>query len=336
MSKDYFEDLPPELILALVPFVLTAQSLNALAQSCRRLYGILQPELESLITPAVARDLLVWAASSRPHIVQKMLAPPHSIPPTPPSVWKTPLHIAAESGNVETTRMLLAAGADPAAEWQQDWYQPLHLAAQRGHIDVMKLLLDAGAPVDTEYGCDGCSESALHHACAVGRLDMMALLIERGADIENRGHYGTALGFAVRCREREAIQFLLDRGADASVTIPLFILLDGGPPQPHTANLLYVAMELRHPRRLKRGAVPMRWEGLPLGESRKELMALLLAYGASKDVAMETISKHVAALAKEAERTEDEYLEVIEGMFKEAEDALPDVRRSKDSERKET
>ncbi|KAJ7156158.1 ankyrin repeat-containing domain protein [Mycena filopes] len=310
MSKNYFEDLPPELILALVPFLSTAQSLNALAQSCRRLHGILQPELESLITPALAQDLLVWAASSRPHIVQKMLSAPHFIPLTPP--------------------------AYPAAEWDQDWYQPLHLAAERGHIDVMKLLLDAGAPVDTEYGCDGCSESSLHHACAVGRLDMMALLIEHGADIENRGHFGSALGFA-------AIQFLLDKGADASVTIPLFILLEGGPPLPHKANLLYVAMELRHPsssryprRWKKKGAVATRWEGLPLGEDRKGLMALLLAYGASKDAAMETISKHVAALAKEAERTEDEYLEVIAGMFKEAEDALPDVRRSEDSERKET
>ncbi|KAJ7034410.1 Carboxylesterase family-domain-containing protein [Mycena alexandri] len=45
------------------------------------------------------------------------------------------------------------------------------------------------------------------------------------------------------------------------------------------------------------------------------LMALLLAHG-----------RHVGALAKEVECTEGEYLEIIAGMLKEAEDAIPDVR----------
>ncbi|KAJ7181173.1 ankyrin repeat-containing domain protein [Mycena filopes] len=331
MSKDPFEDLPPELILALASS-LPAASLNVFTQTCRRLHGILQPELESLITPALARDLLVWAAPSKPHIVRKMLAPPYSVPPNPPSVWKSPLHIAAQAGNVETTKLLLAAGANPAAHWEQDWYQPLHLATERRHVEVMMLLLDAGAPVDSDYGCDGCSETALHHACAIGHLEMMALLIERGADIENRGHFGSALGFAVHYRQREAIRFLLDRGADAGVSVPLFILMVGGPPLPHEASLLYMAMGLRHPsnsrypRRRVSAAATKRWEGLPLGESRKELMALLLARGASKDATMQTILKHVGALAKEAERSEEEYLEIIAGMFKEAENAIADFQ----------
>ncbi|KAJ7752917.1 ankyrin repeat-containing domain protein [Mycena metata] len=331
MSKDYFEDVPPELILVLATSLSTA-SLNALGQTCDRLYKMLQPELESRITPELARDLLVWAAPSKPHIVGKLLAPPHSVPPNPRGVWKSPLHIAAQAGNLETTRLLLAAGANPTAHWEQDWYQPLHLAAEKKHIDVIKLLLDNGAPVDSDYGCDGCRETALHHACAIGHLDMMKLLIERGANIEDRGHFGTALGFAVHYRQREAIKFLLDRGADASVSVPLFILLVGGPPLPHEASLLYMAMDLRHPssprypRRLREGTRPTKWEGLPLGKNRKELMALLFAHGASKENTMQTISKHVGALAKEVECTEEEYLEIIAGMFKEAEGAIPDVR----------
>ncbi|KAJ7727067.1 ankyrin repeat-containing domain protein [Mycena metata] len=332
MSKDYFENVPPELILVLAPSLSTT-SLNALGQTCDRLHKMLQPELESRITPELAQDLLVWAAPSKPHIIAKFLAPPHFVPPNPPGVWKSPLHIAAEAGNLETTRLLLAAGADPAADWEQDWYQPLHLAAEKKHIDVIKLLLDNGAPVDSGYGSDGCRETALHHACAIGHLDMMKLLIERGANIENQGHFGTALGFAVHYHQREATKFLLDRGADVSVIVPLFILLEGGPPLPHEANLLYVVLDLRHPsslrypRRVRGGTSgPTKWEGLPLEQSQRELMTLLLAHGASKDKTMQTILRHVGALAKEAECTEEEYLDIIAAMFKEAEDAIPDVR----------
>ncbi|KAJ6582135.1 hypothetical protein B0H19DRAFT_1370265 [Mycena capillaripes] len=53
MSKDYFKELPPELIL-LLSTSLSAASLNALVLTCHRLRQILQPELESRITPQLA------------------------------------------------------------------------------------------------------------------------------------------------------------------------------------------------------------------------------------------------------------------------------------------
>ncbi|KAJ6514285.1 ankyrin repeat-containing domain protein [Mycena vitilis] len=334
MSKDYFEELPPELI-ALLPPSLPIASLNALALTCRRLHEILQPELESRITPQLARKLLLWAAASKPHIVKKLLAPPHSMHPDPgngaPMYWcETPLHVAAKAGNTQITNLLLDAGADPAAEWDQDEFQPLHLATMNKDLDMMKLLLDRGSPVDASFGCDGASESALHYACAIGNLDMVRLLLERGASIEHRGHYGSALGFAVHRQKLDVVKFLLVKGADATLTVPLFILLDGGPPQPHHANLLYNAMQLRHPvsDRFRRPRAPVgRWEGLPLSRGTKELMALLLAHGASKETAMQTITSHLAPLAKAAQHSEEEFLEVVSGMFKDAEDAIPDVMR---------
>ncbi|KAJ7645151.1 ankyrin repeat-containing domain protein [Mycena polygramma] len=332
MSKDYFEELPPELI-ALLPPSLSIASLNALSLTCRRLHEILQPQLESRITPQLARELLLWAAASRPHIVKKLLSPPHSIHPDPgngaPMYW--PLHVAAKAGNTEIAALLLEAGADPAAEWGQDEFQPLHLAAMNKDLDMMKLLLDRGSPVDACFGCDGASESALHYACAIGNLDMVKLLLERGASLEHRGHYGSALGFAVHRQRLDVVKVLLVKGADATLTAPLFILLVGGPPSPHQANLLYNAMKLRHPtsdRPWSPRAPVGRWEGLPLSRDTKELMALLLAHGASKDTAMQTITKHLAPLAKAAQHPEEEFLEVVNGMFKEAEDAIPDVMRA--------
>lgn len=83
MSQDYFEQLPPELILLHSP-LLSIASLNALALTCRRLHEIIQPELDRHITPELGQALLLWAAASRPHIVLKLLSAPYCIHPSPP------------------------------------------------------------------------------------------------------------------------------------------------------------------------------------------------------------------------------------------------------------
>ncbi|KAJ6511650.1 ankyrin repeat-containing domain protein [Mycena vulgaris] len=328
---DYFDKLPPELISLLPPWLSTA-SLNALVLTCRRLHEILQPELESRITLNLGRRLLLWAAASKPHIVRKLLSPPHSIPPNVPGFFSpTPLHVASQAGNLETAALLLEAGSDPAAKWDQDEYQALHLAAEKHDLAMMRLLLDHSAPIDSTFGADGASENALHLACTRGNMEMIVLLLERAANVESPGHFGSALGFAVHNRKLDVVKVLLAKGADASVTVPLFVLLDGGPPPPHEASLLYIAMELRHPfsprgkSKAPTGFQQPKWEGLPLRAHQKELMALLMASGARKETALMTISRHLVALAEEAQCTEDEYLAVVERMLKEAEDAIPDV-----------
>ncbi|KAJ7227877.1 ankyrin repeat-containing domain protein [Mycena haematopus] len=195
MSKGYFEEFPPELVLLLSP-LLPTPFLNALALTCHRFHGILQLELESRITPDLGWELLLWAAGSRPHIVAKLLSPPHSIHPTDNKWGQNPLHIAVDSGNTEGVRLLLNAGANAALEDSQLGL-PIHLAAQNNDLEIMELLLDHGAPIDAKLGSD---ETALHLACWMGHFEMTELLLERGADIECSGHYGSALGFAVARR----------------------------------------------------------------------------------------------------------------------------------------
>ncbi|KAJ6545228.1 ankyrin repeat-containing domain protein [Mycena capillaripes] len=325
-SMNHLDELPPELI-SLIPASLSTASLGALVVTCRRLHAILQSELDSRITPEVGHGLLLWAAASKPHVVRKLLSPPHSVKPNGYGLDNmTPLHVAAKAGNIEITELLLVAGADPAETWDaQCQWQPLHYAAINKHLAVMKLLLDHNAPVDTVFGSDGYHESALHFACSQGHVETVKFLLEHGAHMEREGHFGTALGFAVHSRQLEIVEFLLAKGADASVTYPQYVLLDGGAPYPHRSNLLYIAMGLRQPSkryrtRPKRLTGAPKWEGLPLPAEKKRLMSILLAHGASKENTLETISTNVVSLALEAKCTEDEYLAVVKAMLQEAED----------------
>ncbi|KAF7356122.1 O-methyltransferase family 3 protein [Mycena venus] len=311
MSKDYFEQLPPELILLLPTFTSTA-SLNALGSTCRHVHDILQPELESRITPELARDLLHWSVrASKPHIVAKLLSPPYLVPPEKGGVYlsETDLYVAAKARNTEIAWLLLEAGANAAAMCDEDDDTALQAAAENGNIEMMKLILDHGALVD---------DWALRRGCVMGNLGMVELLLERGAgknETPFSGKLGSALGTAVRCRQLEMVRYLLDHGADATATVSLSHPGTRYPPLLH-ANLLYVAMDLRPPSGTGLTRIVMKrmqqrreknpdakWEGLPLSEKRWELMAILLAHGAKKDVKMATVSENLAALAEEAKYT---------------------------------
>jgi len=63
----------------------------------------------------------------------------------------TPLHSACASGERESARVLLAAGADPNVR-QQGGFTPLHAAAQNGDEELARMLLARGA--DPEAATD--------------------------------------------------------------------------------------------------------------------------------------------------------------------------------------
>jgi hypothetical protein len=52
-------------------------------------------------------------------------------------------------------------------------------------------------------------------------------------------------------------------------------------------------------------------------------MVMLMAYGATKEATLTIVSRHLSALALNADRELEEYLAIIEGILKEAEDAIP-------------
>lgn len=126
----------------------------------------------------------------------------------------TELHDAAEAGDVERTKALIASGADLEATTRIGAYTPLHLAAAAGRAGTVQALLDAGANphATTETG----EVVALHFAAAAGNVDAVQALIAAGADVNaaesERGQ--TPLIFAVARNRVGAVRALIEAGAD--------------------------------------------------------------------------------------------------------------------------
>ena len=173
------------------------------------------------------------------------------------------LHLAAEAGDLEMVKWLVARKADLKSLDVRGW-TPLTRAAEAGQTEVAKFLLSQGA-----RGNDG----ALFRAAARGRPAVVELLLKHGADrdavFDHRGY--TALGYAAAEGKievvkllhgrgasvkkdvgilhtaafrghREVVAFLLDKGADVEGAWPDgYDLYSGGLPRRQTSALAFFA-----------------------------------------------------------------------------------------------
>jgi len=74
---------------------------------------------------------------------------------------ETALHVSAQDGELDVTRLLLNAGANVNVI-KHHGGTPLHLAAEEGHAEIAKALADAGANVEM---LDDDGRTPLHRAC---------------------------------------------------------------------------------------------------------------------------------------------------------------------------
>ncbi len=126
-----------------------------------------------------------------------------------------PLAVAAKEGKVDVIRQLLKLGLSPN-EKSADGYSPLLMALNWEHPDVVSVLLDAGA--DPNYNAEDW-EYPLTKAVHAAKRPTIELLLKRGAKINQISSWSgrTALHEAVMYRNYEAVETLLDAGADAKV-----------------------------------------------------------------------------------------------------------------------
>ncbi|MHC4680639.1 MAG: ankyrin repeat domain-containing protein [Planctomycetota bacterium] len=150
----------------------------------------------------------------------------------------TPLHFAAEAGQVDIVGYLIAAGVDVDAE-NISGETPLQFAADKGHKEVVELLIENGAYVSLyvaahlgdlakvksfiEDGADvdakkGGGGTPLHAALAEGHKEITELLIAKGANVNARNlSRRTPLHYAARSGQKDVVELLIAKGADPNV-----------------------------------------------------------------------------------------------------------------------
>lgn len=123
---------------------------------------------------------------------------------------------AANQGDLDECRRLLAAGADPAFA-DADKLTPLHEAAQGGHPAVCALLLEAGAPLDA---VDKTNNTPLHYAARFNHPEVVRTLVKAVAGLERPAFEGrTPLCQAALYGSKDALEALIDVGADVNARI---------------------------------------------------------------------------------------------------------------------
>ncbi|HVY94505.1 MAG TPA: ankyrin repeat domain-containing protein [Bryobacteraceae bacterium] len=125
--------------------------------------------------------------------------------------YEQPIHFAARAGHLEAVRLLLAAGADPEWNGYHD-VSLIEMARERGYEEIARTLEHArdrrgrAAPLD---------DHPIHEAAQSNDVARLRTFLDDDPFLVNRRDRmgGAPLHRAVRGAARNAIAFLLDRGA---------------------------------------------------------------------------------------------------------------------------
>lgn len=128
----------------------------------------------------------------------------------------TALHWAAFNDDLETTKILIAAGANVKVTTREGAITPLFMAANNGNAAIIEALLKAGAGANS-VKANG--TTALMLAASSGNSDAVKILLDHGAVVNAKEsvHGQTALMFAAALNRDAAIRVLLAHGADPNI-----------------------------------------------------------------------------------------------------------------------
>lgn len=141
------------------------------------------------------------------------------------------LYTAAEEGDIETVRLLIAAAVDvnkPLSTTSlphdygflkatsPDPQGAICVASDRQHWDIVRMLAEAGADVNATWE----DLTPLHYAIFDGNVEITKFLIEHGADVNYRNSAKSLapLLLAIRVGNVEITKILIEHGADVQYT----------------------------------------------------------------------------------------------------------------------
>ncbi|CAJ1930938.1 unnamed protein product [Sphenostylis stenocarpa] len=129
--------------------------------------------------PRSADDLHTAARSGDLIAVQSILASNPLAVNSRDKHSRTPLHLAAFSGQAEVVAYLCKHKADAGASAMDDM-AAIHFASQKGHLEVVRALISAGASLKafTRKGM-----TSLHYAVQGSHLELVKYLAKKGANL---------------------------------------------------------------------------------------------------------------------------------------------------------
>ncbi len=142
----------------------------------------------------------------------------------------TAILAAAVNNRGDVIRLLAAKGANVNVSGKGA-FQPIHVAAESDNLDAVKALLESSAKVDGGYQ----TFTPLYFASKEGNAEVISYLLQKGASPESaHSTIPTALQWAAYRHKPEAIKVLCNGGADVNRRLfrrkqtPLFIAANEG------------------------------------------------------------------------------------------------------------
>jgi len=123
----------------------------------------------------------------------------------------TPLYVAADSGNVQTLKLLITHKAD-LNQGSNNNQTPAYTAAAKGELEILKILIDANADINlpTRNG-----QTPAYAAVSNQELKSLELLIENKADLNLTTKLGWTISHvAASLGDANALQLLITHNVD--------------------------------------------------------------------------------------------------------------------------